>query len=681
MENEEKTRTGEKETEKISDKRKEAGKYKKKSEKKRKEKGDESVLSEEIVTTENGKKKKFGKKQAIILAVTASVLVVAMTVGLCLYYFVFNKGVDYYEYFNNFKSEEVTSAVCTASLSQDTYVNSYDPTEKIFITARKYVISDGSTVERYGFASAEEEYCPPIYSAVVQTYGDYAIVAKPINETSGTGNYIDFIRYRGEEGTPYSLMGGKELYYTEGYKQIEILGEYAVVYGSIDYTLSQPTYSVFYDYKSGAELLEKFRVRAAYDSSAGTAYTYILCDNYLAAYSTDRAYFYDTTTDPVRGYLEPARQGEYVAFSEMTDSLSSFSRELFVAYLGNGWFVRSAMLSKYEPFNGFNLRLPGIDETMAQYARTKTDFYNIKTGKTSSANDIFCVAGVANEYTYDYYNQQSYMLGSLQVYDKETDTYEYNLPFANPAAMIKKGYSIVYYYYLPYLEDYASDQTTFVGYTGETTYCIFDENLKRIQPENALMPTAYIDGVGIQTSDPIYSETTGTAYAYNRYMESTVLATFSQGKATYIPYYATKEGCIINGTLKTGTGEAGQFYGAVTPDGMRITDFVYDELTYFSGGYAIGAKVSDGVKKYYRIDEKGKETELGGVVVLFQGTYTYKDGEKVGLKNYAGDIIIEPVEGTINVSDNPMNEDGSAMESYALVTVGNAAKIYKLNRE
>ena len=114
---------------------------------------------------------------------------------------------------------------------------------------------------------------------------------------------------------------------------------------------------------------------------------------------------------------------------------------------------------------------------------------------------------------------------------------------------------------------------------------------------------------------------------------------------------------------------------------MRITDFVYDELTYFSGGYAIGAKVSDGVKKYYRIDEKGKETELGDVVVLFQGTYTYKDGEKVGLKNYAGDIIIEPVEGTINVSDNPMNEDGSAMESYALVTVGNAAKIYKLNRE
>ena len=134
MENEEKTRTGEKETEKISDKRKEAGKDKKKSVKKRKEKGDESVLSEEIVTTENGKKKKFGKKQAIILAVIASVLVVAMTVGLCLYYFVFNKGVDYYEYFNNFKSEEVTSAVCTANLSQDTYVNSYDPTEKIFIT-------------------------------------------------------------------------------------------------------------------------------------------------------------------------------------------------------------------------------------------------------------------------------------------------------------------------------------------------------------------------------------------------------------------------------------------------------------------------------------------------------------------------------------------------------------------
>ena len=148
------------------------------------------------------------------------------------------------------------------------------------------------------------------------------------------------------------------------------------------------------------------------------------------------------------------------------------------------------------------------------------------------------------------------------------------------------------------------------------------------------MPTAYIDGVGVPTSDPYYTEITGTAYSYDRYMEKTVLATFSQGKAAYIPYYANAAACIVRATLRTESGEAGQYYGAVNPKGERITDFVYDELSCFVGGYAIGSKTADGEKKYYRINEKGEEEEITDVLVVFQGTYSDRDGEKIGLKNF-----------------------------------------------
>lgn len=622
-----------------------------------------------------------GKKRSAFTLIAA-----AMAFTLALSVFLLSackdKGTDWSKYFNDFSSSEVTKATCTLNLSQKTYVSSFNPTEEVFITARNYTLSDGSQKTIYGLASAYEEYCVPYYTAVLQIYGDYALVTRPGGEEEyQTSNYIDLIKYRNTgSGKPYSLMSGLSIVHSDSYTQMSIVGDYVAVSGELENISSAPDCAVFYDYVSGNELLEAFRIRAAYDKTAQCAYAYKICDGYLAAYSTDRAFFYNLSDPPTAGYLEPARGGEYVPFADLTsESLASFQRELDVYYIGNGWFVRSAMIYSNAPYQGFLFKIQGESELLSRYVRPKTDFFNVRTGKSSSFDFLYSVAGVANEYNYSYYEQQSYMLGSLHSYDEETDSYDFNLPFANPAAMIKKGYSIVYYYYRPYLEEASEDDVLYAAYKGETTYCILDENLNKIQPENALMPTMYIDGVGVQTSDPYYTEAPGTAYAYDKYMNETVLATFSQGKATYIPYYANAAACIVRGTLVTESGESGRFYGAVTPNGERITDFIYDELSVFSGGYAIGSVKADGKKSYFRIDEKGGRTEITDVLLVYQGTYSYRDGDKVGLKNYKGEVLIPAEEGAITVADKAMTADGKAMKSFVAVTKNDVARIYALS--
>lgn len=639
----------------------------------------------EPTVKENAKTKRvLTKKQKILITVLSAVFVAAvgLTIGLCLRFLVFNK-TDYYEYFRNFNSSEISQADCTLNLPKGTYVSSFNPTENVFITAARYLKEDGETTELFGLASADKEFCKPYYGQIIQIKGDYAIVARPpkTSESSST-YYVDVIRFRGASNAPYSLLSSKSIVYQESFRQLRFVGDSIVCYGELDAVSSTPNYATFYDYTTGAELLEKFRIRTAYDSTAQCLYEFIMFDGFIAAYSTDKAYFYSTGYAPQRGYLEVAKNGGYAAFSDMTDeALSDYSRELKVYYMGNGWFLRSAMIYQYNtPWNGFNLRLESVSGNLTKYAKTKVDLYNVKNGVTRTFGELaWGVAGVANEYTETYYSQQSYSLGAIKSYDEEFDGYTYDLPYGDPSAMIKKGYSIVYYYYLPYLDLYKEDNTYFLGYTGETTYTVFDKALRRIQPDDALMPTAYIDGVGVQNSDPEYSEIKGDAYSYDRYMKKNILVPFVQNAGTYLTYYGNQTACIVQGTIKNTAGEAVQKYAAYTPDGKKITDFIYDYLTYYSGGYALGRRTDeiDGKSKLYRVDEYGNEVEITDAIMVFQGSYTFSDGEKLGLKNYKGEVIIEAGEWEISVCDKAMDGD-KAMTSYAVVVADDYTKIYVL---
>lgn len=620
-------------------------------------------------------RKKLSPK-AIALIVLSVVAVVAVTLGLCLHFFVFKEKDGYFRYFRNFTSNAPTEAVATLTLSENTFIADYLPEQEIFVTAKNYYYIGGALEVRYGIAAATEEYCEPIYTSIVEVKGDFALVERtPMTEDEDpTSTYWDLIRFRGAENTPYSVMGHTGLLYLDD-GAMGFVGDYLYTYGSLTQLSTLSAFSTFYDYKSWNEPLEKFRIRKGYDASASTKYAFVQEDDYLAAYTTDKAYFYNVRDEIHSGYIEHTDKAEYKAFPQI-DDLSVYTRELQVYYLGNGWFARNARLYSSSYFHGFNILLSPDGES-AEYSHTRTDFFNVKTGATKSFENILFLANVANRYNNAYYYEQEHYLNNMPKIIGSGVHNEYALPFANPANMTQDGYSIVYFYYMPYLEELKADTTTWLGYYGETTYCIMDENLNVVQPKNALMPTAYVDEVGFTTSDPSYTESRSSAYVYDKFMKETVLAPFAPNEASYITYYANGTAAIVSAFVKE-EGEK-EMYGAITPSGVRITDFSYTEMTYFSGGYALAYQPVGTSGKYVRIDEKGAVTEIQEEVYnVYHGVYTYKTDGKIGVKNFAGQTLLEPGEGTYTVISECMTKNGESVKVYVAVSGNGTTRIYEI---
>ena len=82
-------------------------------------------------------------------------------------------------------------------------------------------------------------------------------------------------------------------------------------------------------------------------------------------------------------------------------------------------------------------------------------------------------------------------------------------------------------------------------------------------------------------------------------------------------------------------------YGAITTDGKVIVDCIYDRLSAFYDGYAIGARKEGEDTAYFRIDDKGTETAIEDMYIMKDGTYIYASDGKVGLKNNAGNVLIK----------------------------------------
>lgn len=578
------------------------------------------------------------------------------------------------KYFNNFKQGSISSIVSDGvKLSEGVEIGSYDVMSDVFITYKKYPIGS-----YYGLASKDKEYTAPCYYAVISISGDYAIVAKTKSESIFTGaTYIGVIKFRGDGVNAPVNMSSFDIPYVNTYSQLGFLGDYVYVRGDLSSTTSDSNVTTFYDYKSGNELLEVFKMRQSYDSTTKSFYNYVLADNYLCAYTTDKAYFYNLNIASIyNGYLENTNSEEYVAFSEMKDELSSYSRQLDIYYMGNGWFARSAMIYQTTAFSGFNLMIPNTANGSMKYCRTKTDFYNVKTGITNTIAQINYIAGVANSYSARYYTEYASLLSTYTTTDEDTGRAEYELPYNNPYAMVKDSYSILYFYYLPYAEEYAGSPE-YMDFYGATTYCLIDENLKTTLVET-LMPVVYIDGVGIQTADPVYTELVGDAYSYNEKLEETKLTSYVLKEKSYTALYANKDGVIIRLATNV-SGEGEYLYGATSVDGKQIVDYVYQELSIFVNGIAIGTKINGNVATYYKINTKGEETLIeDNITMVCQGTYIYKDANgKFGVKNYAGNVIKDNCD-NISVVDIPMPQKDVLSKSYLVAKVDGYNYIYLL---
>ncbi len=571
------------------------------------------------------------------------IVILTLVVALCLTGCE-DKDKNESEYFVSFLSQGQFSTVTERFTleGEQTQIYSYDVEEDVFVTIRPVLndyVSDGY-IYLYGIVGSDGTvYAQPTYYSVVAIQGDFAIVTKPgIVIEEGTPSFVPtvgVIRFRGEGVTAPIDLTDFLVAYNTSFNQYAFVGEYVVCPGNKDYPFSTANFSTFYDCSTG-RLLEKFAVRC------DITYEFAAYDDYLVAKGKDHAFFYNVTEIEEDGYLFYDRdKSGYIAFPEDTEGEFTENIELDIYYLGNGWFSRTARLVSEEVFQGYNMIYEDFNtttgETTTVYALIKCDFYNAKFRSQEDKQGLI-VDNVANEYYTDYYAQMGSALNNMNAYDENTGIYDYALPYMDVSAMVKKGYSIVYYYYFPYVD---RDDAH-----AEITFCIMQGG-KVIHLEDMLMPTVFVDGVGTETSDPLYEQYYGNVSYFDTKLDRHDLISLTDDISTYATYVHHNGGTVAsqidknNVTIK---------YGCVNKEGRIIVPFVYDELSPFYGEYAIGSKKVNG-KEWYRIDKDGNEQKLDDVVNVRQGVYVYEYHGKLGLKNYAGDIIIEASYDRLDVYD------------------------------
>lgn len=616
-------------------------------------------------------KKGWGKKQWIVFSSVVAAVLVAVTVGLCLYFFVFKKAPVYTREYLSEKS--FTRAELLLELSDNVSVSEYDVDSDVFVTESSYI--DGLTkqgVVLYGFADRKKEYCRPYFSSVISIKGDYAIVTR-----SGGTDYLDGVSYiglvkfrgKGAENGILNVTDFSMKYNAANPEQFYFCGDYLCIMGDKDAPSSSASYSTFYDYRSHDQLLECFRIRYGYDANSGKNYVVRQYENYLVAYNDKNAFFFDVYADRFGGYLELNDKGAYSSPYTSTD----YTVGLSVLYMGNGWFVRYAYQTSSEPFSGYKLCYQALNTdggATLVFARTTTDFYNVNTGVTKRIPQIYSILEVANAFS------RADFAATANSYNNSVAAPD-DFPCLNPADMIEDGYSILYYFYQPYIEK--TELTDAERSLAKETFCILDKNMNVVMPDT-LFPVVTVDGVGFETTDPYFDIAFGDAVLYTKKGKKTVL--YGDALKSYA-VVGTHDGCVtiasLDLTIAKGekSEETGIKYGAATADGKMIVDCVYDRLSAFYGGYAVGAKVVGKEVYYYRIDEKGTETLLTDAYIMKDGVYVYKEGEKYGLKNYAGDVLLSADHDSVGMSDNYMIS-GVYQRSIVFATTGVKTYIYNL---
>lgn len=575
-------------------------------------------------------------------------------------------------YFKSFSSSKgFSSAEEGLTLPAGVEIYSYDADDDVFITDRTVInVEDNSSTMLFGLCGFDETYVDPIYSSIESIRGDIAVVRKMAVDETTAVSMLGVIKFRGKERGELTEFSPAEA--TE--HLFRFVGDYLAVSGTKDLASSQYRFTTFYDYSQGV-LLEAFRIKH------GMEYTYQAYDDYVVAVGDDHAYFYEKGYN-IGGYLEPftpagkdTQYGYYLPFPEDTEREFAAYLKLDIFYLGNGWFSRTAQLRSEEVFEGYQMVYTDMDassytvESKTYYANVRCDFYNARTHETREG-DWLIVRDVANKYHAEYYSEMATYLNNLSTYDETLEAYEYHLPYMDPSASIQDGYSIVYYYYLPYVN--LTNLPTEKRYLAETSFCVVDQKLlvDRLESAEILMPPVYVDGYGIPTSDPFFEPYFGSVYVYDTALRRTELVPYREGKKTYQTFLYNDGGIVAQ---ELDYDETTGKYGMVSPSGERILDFRYDALSPYFGEYAIG--VLENV--FVRIDREGQETILNGVVNVRQAVYVYTEEGKLGLKNYAGEDLVMTNCDELYVVEAVLTDD-TFLTSFVVAKRGNEITLYRL---
>ncbi len=568
--------------------------------------------------------------------------------------------------FRDFSSTgEYTAAQATLKLDKGVTVANYDGENDVFVTKFSYTDEEGATFTRYGFCSATENYVKPSYYRVLEIKGDYAIVLGIMQNSGEEVTYLGVVAFRGANKGEYEFISAG---YAPLIEQMAFLDErYLVVLGDKDIsslTTAGYTYATIYDYATTGTLLEVARVS---DIDNFTSFT--LNDRWLAATSRSGASFYKLTDIGADGYLAKSHTVKLLtdeSFSENYMSTQTY-------YMGNEWFLVSTTYSSDTEYDGYEI--PLMQDTTTYYTLIKSVRISMQSGKTFDAERVSLVA---NKYT----DSDVRTLVNAINAESETDTANWVQPYMLPAvptsAIVKDGYSIVYFYYYYY-------NATNVRSWG-TSFQIYDSNGNATLANNLTLPVVYVDGKGLQNIDPNFQLPLRDV-GYHTYTDGT--------RVTLVPLASDRgyenaflhSDVIISYEEKKGTDRMLVYMGATGTDGRSILNFEYDAVSPFFGNYATASKIAEWnsdqsritKQAFYRIGKDGSVTSIPDCYVMCNGVYVTRNSDnKYGLKANSGTELIPTVCESVSCTDYMLTSDGKVFRTYVATVEDGRGVIYEL---
>ncbi len=640
-------------------------------------------------------------KKSVISAINI-IAVVLLMVLFTLFVFVPNEEATsfYGQYFRSMSSAKgFSKAESIYNLDDKARIDRVDTVNGVFIYAKDFLSSDyvGGAVELFALGDKKGTFTEYVYTNVLSIKGDYAIVTKGIYDTNELGetkllDRIGVIKFKNTstgsvvELTNFNQFG---VVYDQTYQQVVFLGEDYIWTAGLEFLPTDDfNFSTIYRYKEKEQLYEVCKI-----SGIDYEYNVAMYDDYIVAIGnkTGYAFYYDINNiDSVTGRLNYLQYDVFKGFSDDVDNQFKDYVEIYSNYLGNGWFTRTSIVKTQDkPEEGttwcniaFQEANPETGESTTYYGMIRSDIYNVKTKATKDFGWLY-VNSVINEYNANAYKELINGLNNNIFEDQLVkDKYEYQLPFLNPANFIKKGYSLIYFYYFPYTDN---------PYFYEISFVIMDDNGNIIKLSDVLMPPLFIEGVGVESTDPIFESVKGASDLkyVTKNNDKIVLEEYIKGINSYEAISAN-DGVIIAREIRAGEDENNPdakgtiLYGAVDKDGTHIAPFDYRELTLFIGGYAIGTKlkkVGDDKfeSQYFRISKNGEIVQLDkNIISIRQGVYIAETNKKIGLYNYAGDVLIPAEFDNIDVFETICDGD-NYISSLAIAEKNGKTYLYELS--
>ncbi len=574
---------------------------------------------------------KLSKKGKIVLI---AILAVVIATGSILAYFLtrpVNDSISQYsKIYKNYQSlQGFKQAEKILHLKDGIRVDRYDAESGLFILKKTIVTTEAEdeddedeTMDFYGFANREKMLVNPaehLYVGVLGVKQNYALMVKTTLQDDEYAYKVGLIRF--------DANGVHEYGFAHDYKEYLITasfqGDYLAYFAGQGYVNPDTaTYTVFYDYKSTASLREAFRVK----SSPTTVF--FLYENWLVASDLNKTYFYDIHKIDPNGYL--VLQDTYFPFEDETrypEVNVSFS----INYLGNNWFVRKAIYLQNEPFQGYLYTMSGEKPTDVLYVAQKNDRYNT-VSKKSLKSDILLVDKVANKYSNDIFEPLA-IAQNLFDFSQMVGGSPHNIysdPVFAPSKFINDGYTIVYNYFFPEPTD-----------RPETSFLILDPNANIIKQEQLYLPPLFVDGIGIENPSINYPNLIGNAQAHYLDGSKKILKEYAEGQYTYEATFAHNNMLTVYQYKIIGTTVSPRAGAIDLVRRVQSVPFVYDTLSMFVDGWAIGSILEDGNRlQYYRISKDGDREPISGIDSVKHGVYIGTSMTRKALYAYDGTELI-----------------------------------------